>query len=584
MRCSRFDGYVLVLDGDMPPALTIARSLHRRGQRVLAASHEAHPLVGFSRSVDTVLQYPHPLEQTSDFLQWLSKQIAASDCHLIIPVTERTAVPIHQHRSVLDLSRVAIAPEAALQVALDKSKTVGLAERLGIRVPRSFEVLDRGGIEAAALKLDFPMVIKPMRSVGAGETRQVQLVVDYAFDQADLHAKSNRLLRYGGVMLQEYFAGRGIGIECIAERGRILYAFQHERMHEYPLTGGGSSLRRSVMLEPRLFRTVSTLMDALHWHGVAMVEFKYQPETDEYCLMEINGRFWGSLPLSVAAGADFPVMLYELLVDRQVREHSPPRVGVICRNLVRDLYWHEAVLRKEAPPGLAVLPRPSQVLKDLALIVSPRHNFDVQQWRDPLPGLVEIGRLLQGYFSRGADYLDTARLRRRQRVAWRKGQIAARLLNAQHLLFVCYGNINRSVVAAELARHLLPPRFDVDSAGLHPEAGRPADPTMVSVARQRGYDLSLSRSKILDCRQIERADIIFVMELRQLRQIEQLFPGAAPKVFLLGMVRDRGHEVTEIPDPYDYSLDIYKSCFDKIANCINGLAACFVMPNKRQSE
>ena len=48
------------------------------------------------------------------------------------------------------------------------------------------------------------------------------------------------------------------------------------------------------------------MMRKLHYSGVAMVEFKINPKTNEWVFMEINGRFWGSLPLAMAAGVDFP--------------------------------------------------------------------------------------------------------------------------------------------------------------------------------------------------------------------------------------------------------------------------------------
>src|SRR5207302_298489 len=52
------------------------------------------------------------------------------------------------------------------------------------------------------------------------------------------------------------------------------------------------------------------LLEALDWTGLAMVEFKVG--ADGVRLMEINGRIWGSLPLAVRSGVDFPAMLAEL--------------------------------------------------------------------------------------------------------------------------------------------------------------------------------------------------------------------------------------------------------------------------------
>ena len=466
-----------------------------------------------------------------------------------------------------------MAPEEALRIALDKGETVALAARLGIPVPLSRAVDTPVEIDTAAAGLDFPVVIKPASSIGMGQHGQVSLTVQYAMDRAELHHKVRHILHHGRVLLQEYFAGVGVGIELIAEHGRILYAFQHQRLHEYPLTGGGSSLRRSTAVDPHLLEVAAQLMAALRWHGVAMVEFKHRPATGELRLMEINGRFWGSLPLAVAAGADFPCMLYELLVEGRINDRPPARDDVVCRNLTRDLKWYESVIRRDAPEPFVSYPNRRQILADTALMLSPRHHFDVQSWQDPLPGLVELGRVARTQARRIGDYLAARHLRQRQAAAWRSGRISRCLGRASHLLFVCYGNINRSAIAEVLARAHLPPWLTISSAGFHPQVGREADPVMVSVAERHGYDLSASRSKCLTPAMATSADIIFVMEVEHLRRIRREFPAASGKTFLLGGAKEPRKPCADIADPFGQSHATYEGCFTRIEACIRAMAA-----------
>jgi predicted ATP-grasp superfamily ATP-dependent carboligase len=54
------------------------------------------------------------------------------------------------------------------------------------------------------------------------------------------------------------------------------------------------------------------LLRALDWRGVAMVEFKRDRRTGEYKLLEVNPRFWGSLPLALHCGVVFPVYQAQL--------------------------------------------------------------------------------------------------------------------------------------------------------------------------------------------------------------------------------------------------------------------------------
>ncbi len=559
---------VLVLDADLPPALTIARSLHARGISVDVASHEARPIAGYSRAVDKRHRYPDPLEHEFDFIEWVAERLADPRYDLVIPVTERTVTPLLKHRKGLADERLAMAGSDALAVVLDKSRTVALAEELGIPSPASRLVTSLDEAEAAADALGYPIVIKPVSSVGGRGPQNVQLTVSYAVDPGQLKSRVTHALRYGNALLQERFAGDGVGIELIADRGRIVYPFQHLRQHEVPLTGGGSSLRMSMPIEPALLEASQKLIGALGWHGVGMVEFKRKAATGEFRLMEINGRFWGSLPLAFEAGADFPAMLYELLVEGRVADWPPYRNDITVRNLSRDVYWHELVVRRDAPAGLVTLPTTREVLKDVALVCLPRHRFDVQKWWDPLPGLVDVGRIFRNYGKRLGNIVAERRNLREARRAWTGGSVAAALKGADNVLFLCYGNINRSAVAERYARARLPADVTVVSAGFHPEEGRPADPVMIDVAAARQIDMQGWSSQRVTPAMIEHAAAIFVMEVAHRKRLLEAFPEAAGKVFLLGM----GADGVEIADPYGQAREVYARSLDQVMRGIDAIA------------
>jgi len=565
-------GRVLILDADTVPAVTIARSLHARGLRVEVASGEASPLAAHSRCTAAVLRYPDPLHQPRAFSDWVAQRCEHGGDALIIPVTERSLTPLHEARDRLDEHRVAMAPAAGLAIALDKGRTLALAADLGLRVPRSCAADSLAQASAFAATQGYPVAIKPTSSIGTDALARVAVSVTYARGEDELRTGFTAASRYGKVLIQEFFPGAGVGIELIAQHGRIAFACAHRRLHEVPLTGGASSLRLSVPLDPVMLDAARRLMGAMGWHGVAMVEFKVNPTTGECCLMEVNGRFWGSLPLAIATGADFPAMLLELYLDGAVRPRPAARTGVYCRNLAKDVAWLEAVLRRDAPPGLARLPSWSRVIGDLLLVFSPRHHFDAQQWRDPGPGFAELRRLLAEQRRRVAGLLAQRRLLRRQHAAWRGDALRSRLRDGAHVLFLCYGNINRSALAALLAQHRLAGRLRLSSAGFHPHGGRPADPAMVVVAAAHGYDLSASRSRVIDAELVAAADLILVMEAAQIARLTDAFPVGIGKTFLLGPAAPRAVPGGDIADPYGHPTAEYEHCYTQIEQCIDALA------------
>lgn len=565
---------VLVLDADMVPSLAISRSLSRRYCVVDVASSTTRPLSSYSNTVGSYFHYPDPLIATDQFVEWLSEHGRSEHYDLVIPVTERTLVPLSMYRDRLQHIKIAMPAAHSLELVLDKSRTLALAATVGVPVPVGVSLGSLDKLADVENTLKFPVVIKPARSLSCADGGAIQLQVSYAFDAKELEARCAHALKFGPVLLQEIFRGNGVGIELIAQRGKITYAFQHRRLHEVPLTGGGSSLRKSEPVMPELLAASGRLIAALEWNGVAMVEFKLDPLTREFCLMEINGRFWGSLPLAVAAGADFPSMLLDLELNGDIRPSPPYRSDVFCRLLSRDLQWYESVLRGDTDMRIVEIPHAWDVFRQLALFLSPRHRFDVQRIGDPLPGLVDVGRIINSYFQRLLVLFEVMKFRVQQERAWKRGQVSTAVSRARSMLFLCYGNINRSALADVMIRtYAEDSGISVASAGFHHEEGRPADPVMVDVARQFGIDMSNIRSASVTQRLLHESDIIFVMEKNHYDRLVTMDASVAHKVYLLGAHERRADCTVEIEDPYGHPRESYLVCYERIAEAVDCIKA-----------
>jgi predicted ATP-grasp superfamily ATP-dependent carboligase len=70
---------------------------------------------------------------------------------------------------------------------------------------------------------------------------------------------------------------------------------------------------------------------------MSMAEFKWDDATGEFWLLEINGRFWGSLPLALAAGVDFPYYLYQVANDETPAPPATYPLGVVARDAVAEM-------------------------------------------------------------------------------------------------------------------------------------------------------------------------------------------------------------------------------------------------------
>ena len=371
---------ILVLNAHLNFGVTVVQSLGRRGHECWVASHRPEFAARHSRYVTRVAIYPDPMSERRSFEEWIVAFLNANRPDLILPLGDSTLILLHEMRDRLAGAVLAV-PDAA-DVAFDKERVRQLAVQLGIPTPETLylERYDARALDAFASSL--PLVVKPVRSVvwkrGAGNMKA--RIVHDAPAAAEVAASA---VEVGPIQVQRWVPGRGMGVEVLASEGRIVMAFAHRRLHEGLNLSPVSTYREAVTPPPSLLKAASQLLGELRWTGVAMVEFRVDDATGRYWLLEINGRFWGSLPLAVYAGADFPRALVDLMLS--ATEPRPYQLDgpYYCRDVVQDLRWMVGNRGQ-------LLRRPAAALTTLlqwGRVLTGREGWDGASWRDPQPFL-----------------------------------------------------------------------------------------------------------------------------------------------------------------------------------------------------
>ena len=126
----------------------------------------------------------------------------------------------------------------------------------------------------------------------------------------------------------------------------------------------------------------------------------------------------------------------------------------------------------------------------------------------------------------------------------------------RNILFVCTGNSCRSPMAEGLLKHMLgesrEDEFNIISAGIAAPVGIKATPKAIEVMRNHDMDISGHRTRKLTNKEIEKADIILVMERSHKDAIISEVPDAGSKTFLLGGFKSAAIDPDkniDIPDP-----------------------------------
>ena len=329
---------VLITDGNERAALALARGLGRAGYTVNVVSSAGRSIAGASRYVSAEARAGDALTDPQGFVRELAAARERFGASVVVPVSDASALAVLGDPGAFGDATVPFADLETFRAISDKAALVERAVRLGIAVPGGRTAHTPAEVRDAAEALGYPLVLKPARSVATHGGRRVKLGVSYASGPQQLEARIGALDPAAYPMIvQQRVTGAGLGIFVLLWDGEVRATFAHRRVREKPPSGGVSVCCESVAPDPELLdRSIALLRDA-GWRGVAMVEYKNDDRHSRPVLMEVNGRFWGSLQLASDSGVNFPALLVAAATGAP--SHPPPTYRVGVRN---HWFWGEA--------------------------------------------------------------------------------------------------------------------------------------------------------------------------------------------------------------------------------------------------
>lgn len=305
------NGTIIITDAEERSALAVVRSLGRAGWRVVTCGRRSSALAGRSRHSVRYCQVPDPLRDPTAFADAVVALARALGARYLIPVSEAALLALLPRRAELPPGAIPWPSLDTVRDICDKQRVLAVAPTVGISVPRQVVLEDRTATRED-LPLGWPVVAKPARSVAGANGTWEKLRVHHAASVEELRRVVDHLPDAAfPLLLQERVVGPGVGIFLLIWDGVVRAAFAHRRIREKPPSGGVSVYREAIAADPGLVEKSRLLLAHFGWSGVAMVEYKVDERTGVPSLMEINGRFWGSLQLAIDAGVDFPRLLLE---------------------------------------------------------------------------------------------------------------------------------------------------------------------------------------------------------------------------------------------------------------------------------
>jgi carbamoyl-phosphate synthase large subunit len=229
-----------------------------------------------------------PRGDDPSFSQVLLDVCAERGIDVLVPTVDSELLVVAERKDEFEAvgTKLVLASVETLETCLDKWRLQQACEG-HVRVPRC--VVAEADFDPTAIEL--PAFVKPRSGSGS---RGIALITEIS--------GLERLPRDGTMLVQENLPGPEYSLDVLADRdGRVLAVVPRERMK----VDSGIAVTAQTVHDPTLERFGRTVAERIGLNGVANVQAKGTAD-GEPALLEVNARFPGTMPLTVASGVDMP--------------------------------------------------------------------------------------------------------------------------------------------------------------------------------------------------------------------------------------------------------------------------------------
>lgn len=298
---------------------TILKSLHQKGLKVWAADTSKRNICSMSKFCTGSFTYPDPFTEEDAFIQVLKDKVAELRPRVLMPTHDESVV-IMRHRDELPADLIIpYEGEEKLLLLANKAKSTELARKAGVPVPEVYKSIDE--------VKSYPVVFKTVIGNSAKG-------VFFPKDREEL-VKLMDKHKDEETLLEEWIGGTDYSVDCVRWDGFCKTSVYHALVTK--TDGGGTTTQREIVYMPQLEAAALKLMDAVDFHGVCGLDFRYDAENNKIAYIETNARFTGGLATPVAAGFDIPWIVYKLATEGKYTEPINVRIGTRTKWILGDI-------------------------------------------------------------------------------------------------------------------------------------------------------------------------------------------------------------------------------------------------------
>jgi len=327
---------VLLLDQGRQ-TLPFLKSLSEAGHQVFIACNTRVCEGYFSRYPTKRLIWPSYMKDREGFKKHLINFLKNNDIDITLGLGDISADILSKNRGEISKYTRLTVPEYSkfLQVT-DKLSLMQYCMDNSIPCPETYSLERNADIEKDE-RLQYPLIIKPRRGIGAIGVQKIQ-------NPRLLKQKLDGYIeKYGPLLMQEYIPQDG-GMQYQAEafldhESNMKVCMVIEKPRFFPIDGGTSTANITVD-KPEIVQICKKLLEGIGWIGAADVDLILDPRTNVVKVLEINPRVTAGIKIGFAAGIDYADLHIKFANGEDIPEIENYTLGVYSRNIFMDVLWY----------------------------------------------------------------------------------------------------------------------------------------------------------------------------------------------------------------------------------------------------
>lgn len=304
---------------------TILRTLSEKGLKVWAADTSKKNICSMSKFCTGSFTYPDPFTEEEAFICVLKKKVAELKPRVLMPTHDESVV-IMRHRE--EFPKELVIPYESEEMLLNlanKAWATKMAKEAGCPIPKVYQSVE----EVESYPVVFKTVIGNSAKGVYFPKSKDELLALMQKSHGNVFSKDSEML------LQEWIGGTDYSVDCVRWDGFWKSSVYHALVTK--TDGGGTTTQREIVAAPELEKYAKLLLDAVDFHGVCGLDFRYDPETGKSAFIEVNARFTGGLATPVAAGFNIPWAVYKLATEGWYDEPCDARIGTKTKWILGDV-------------------------------------------------------------------------------------------------------------------------------------------------------------------------------------------------------------------------------------------------------